>query len=117
MVVVPVVMPVVVIVRVVVVMLMFRISHHQAAGAGAEVLAEVAILDIRARRRGALALDVVVVAFLGQADLGLETEHLGAVFAHLAVHCVFAGDDFTDSFSKGGDHLWMIVQIAGRPIR
>jgi hypothetical protein len=31
-------------------------------------------------------LDVMVVARLGQADFGLEAQHLSAVFAELAVH-------------------------------
>jgi hypothetical protein len=37
---------------------------------------------------GAGAFDVVVVAFLGQADFGLEAEDLGAVLAQRAVHGV-----------------------------
>ena len=43
---------------------------------------------------GADTLDMMVMAFLRQTDFILEAEHLGAVFAHLAVHVVAAGEDF-----------------------
>jgi hypothetical protein len=36
------------------------------------------------------AFDVMVVAFLRQADFGLEAQHLIAVFAHLTVHQICA---------------------------
>src|SRR3990172_3383363 len=42
-----------------------------------------------ARAQGAAgddALDVMVVALLGTADIGLEAQHLGAVLAQAAVH-------------------------------
>src|SRR5687767_4434863 len=38
-------------------------------------------------------LHVVVVAFLRQADLGFKAQDLLAVFAHLAVHQVLAGQN------------------------
>ena len=44
----------------------------EAAEAGAESVAELAVGHVRARRRGALAFDMVVVAFLNGANLGLE---------------------------------------------
>ena len=85
----------------------------QAAFTGAERGAEIAILNIAAGCGNALAFDMVVMAFLRQADLILETKHLGAVFAHRAVHVVAAGEDFPHPVSKGGDHLIMIIEVAG----
>src|SRR3546814_7573595 len=46
---------------------------------------------------GADALDVVMMAGLRQSDLVLEAEHLGAVFAHLAVHVVAAVEDLAQA--------------------
>ena len=89
MVIVPVVMPVPVIVIMLViimampVMVMPVLIHlPQAAFTSAERGAEIAILNIAAGCGNALAFDMVVMAFLRQADLILETKHLGAVFAH-----------------------------------
>lgn len=48
-------------------------------------------------RRAANALDMVVMARLRQAYLGLEAKHLFAVFAHLAVHQGPAFDDLADT--------------------
>ncbi|MBT7700751.1 MAG: hypothetical protein HN700_10695, partial [Verrucomicrobia bacterium] len=52
-------------------------------------------------RTGGVALDMVVVAFLAQADLVLEAQDLLAVFAHLAVHQVGAIENFLDPFGQG----------------
>ena len=41
---------------------------------GAERIAKFAVRDVGARRGGALPLDMMVVAFLRHADLGLEAE-------------------------------------------
>ena len=77
-----VVMPVAVTVFVAMPVIVFFIRHDQPAGTGAEIFAKFAVGDVRAGGSGALALDVVVVAFLRQSDFGFEPQHLGAVFAH-----------------------------------
>ena len=53
----------------------------QPAGPGAEMVAKLAVLDIASRRRYALPLDVMVVAFLHKTNLILEAEDLRPVFA------------------------------------
>ena len=85
----------------------------QPADAGAEIVAELAFRNVRSRRRRALSLHMVVVAFLRQPDLVLETEHLGPVLAHGTVHRGVAGQDFAGPFGECPEHLRMVVQVAG----
>ena len=54
----------------------------QAAFTGAEGRTKIAIFDITARGSNTGAFNMVVVAFLRQADFIFKAEHLGAVFAH-----------------------------------
>src|SRR6056297_3360773 len=56
----------------------------QSAQARAERIAQAAIRHVRARRAGALAFDMVMVAFLHGAHLGFEAQDGGAIFAHHA---------------------------------
>ena len=84
----------------------------QATGTRAEMVTQVTILDIAARRRDTLPLDMMMVAFLRQANLCLKAKHLRAIFTHGAVHIVAAFDDFPHPVGKGRNHFWMIVQIA-----
>lgn len=87
MVVVMVMVVVIVIMRVVVIMvvvIVVMVLRDQAAHAGAERIAQRAIGHVRPRRAGALAFDMVVVAFLHGADLGFKAQHLRAVFAQNA---------------------------------
>ena len=58
---------------------------------------------------GAGALDVVVVAFLGQADFRLEAEDLGAVLAKRTVHGGLAMEDLLDAFGEGIDDARVVV--------
>ena len=74
-VIVPVVMPVIMMAMPVMVMPVL-IHLPQAAFTGAERGAEIAILNIAAGCGNALAFDMVVMAFLCQADVLFETEHL-----------------------------------------
>ena len=60
---------------------------------------------------GADALHVMVVAFLGQADLGLEAEDLLPVLAELAVHVVVAGLDFLHALGEGIEHQGMVREV------
>src|SRR3546814_4628134 len=62
---------------------------------------------------GADALDVVMMAGLRQSDLVLEAEHLGAVFAHLAVHVVAAVEDLAQAILEDLQHQRVVVEIAG----
>ena len=55
--------------------------HIQTTGPCAETVAELTILDIASRRRDALPLDMMMVAFLCKPDLCLKTQHLRPVFA------------------------------------
>src|SRR6185503_10044711 len=64
------------------------------------------------RRPGADAFHVMVVALLDPADLGLVADRLLAVFAHLAVHRVVAGEDLAHPLGEGVQHQGMVVEIA-----
>ena len=87
--------------------------HIQPAGTGAEMVTQVAILDIASRRRDALPLNMMVMALLCLTDLFLKTQNLRPIFAHGAVHVVAALQDFTHPVGEGGDHFGVVVQIAG----
>ena len=54
---------------------------------------------------------MVMMAFLGQPDFGLEPEDLLAILAHLAVHQIGAFTDFDDPVGEGFEHLRVVVQI------
>ena len=60
----------------VMVMVMSMMVMVETAGPGAEMIAKRAILDIASRRRDALPLDMMVVAFLGQPHLALKPQNL-----------------------------------------
>jgi hypothetical protein len=55
--------------------------YIQTTGPCAETVAELTILDIASRRRDALPLDMMMVAFLCKPNLCLKTQHLRPVFA------------------------------------
>ena len=76
------VMVMVIMIVVVIMVVVMVVVHIEAAGAGAEGVAERAVGNVGAGGARALAFDMVVVAFLQAADLGLEAQHGGAVFAH-----------------------------------
>lgn len=63
------------------------------------------------RRAGADAFDMMVMAFLRQADLVFEAQHLIAVFAHLTVHVVRALDNLEQALCKGFHNHRVIIQI------
>src|SRR3546814_3665905 len=72
----------------------------------------VVMVMVMAGSAGADAFDVVVVALLGEADLGLEAQHLLAILAELAVHQVLAVEDLLHALGKGVQHGGVVVQIA-----
>ena len=55
--------------------------HIQTTGPCAETVTELTILNIASRRRDALPLDMMMVAFLCKPNLCLKTQHLRPVFA------------------------------------
>ena len=57
-------------------------------------------------------LDMVVVAFLGQANFVLKAEYLLAILAAHAVHGIIAFQDFGQATHEGIDHERMVAQIA-----
>src|SRR6476646_4099348 len=56
-------------------------------------------------------LDMMVMALLRRADLGLEAQNLGAVLAHLAIHGGVARQDLPDALLECVDDQRMIVEI------
>ena len=60
-------------------------------------------------RSPADALDMVVMAFLRRANLGLEAQNLFAVLAHLAVHHRIALDDLGEPLVERIEHQRMVV--------
>ena len=80
-------MVVMVIVVMVIVMMMHRL---QPAHTGAKRVAKGTVCDIRTRRVGPLAFNMMVVAFLDRANFGLKPKNLNPVFAQNACwrrHC------------------------------
>lgn len=73
-------MAVVTMVMMMVVRMIMPSARFQPAHASAEAITEGAIFDVRAGRRGALAFNMVVVAFLHRADLDFKAQDLCAVF-------------------------------------
>ena len=63
------------------------------------------------RSTGADALDMVVVARLGQAHLALEAQDLLAVLAHLAIHVGRAVHHLAGAVDDGVDHQLVVVEI------
>ena len=57
--------------------------------------------------------NMMVMACLCEPDFRLETQHLLAIFAHLAVHHCRAFKDFRDPVFQRRQHQRMIVEIAG----
>ncbi len=108
------VMVVVVLMVVIVVMMILERGERQAmflaegfvAAGGVAVAVAGAVFQSTAD-----ALDMVVVALLGRADIGLEAEHRLAVFAQGAIHGVVAGDKLAQAIDKGFDHQLMVVEI------
>src|SRR5260221_3991393 len=62
---------------------------------------------------GADAADVMMVAFLADADLALVADELLAILAELAVHLVVAGADLGDALGEAVEHQRVIAQIVG----
>src|SRR6266851_1517724 len=62
---------------------------------------------------GADTLHMMVVAFLRQPDLRLETQNLRPVFAQAAVHLVFPYQNLLHPISEGVEHEGVIFQILG----
>ncbi len=56
---------------------------------------------------------MMMVALLCGADLALEAEDLGAIFAHLAVHGRVADENLAHSVFEGFNHQRVIVEIGG----
>lgn len=107
MVIVPVIMVVMMMVMVMVVM-----RHLQAAFTGAEGRAKITIFNIAARRGHAFAFNMMMVAFLRQANLVFKAQHLRAVFAHGTIHIVVAGQNFSNAIRESGDDVIMVIEIA-----
>ena len=88
-----------------------RILHLKTTRARAERVTMNAVFDIGAGSARTLPFDVVVMAFLRRTNLGLKPKNLRAVFAHRAVHEVFAAKNFRNPLREGRYYLRMIVQI------
>ena len=74
------------------------------------VVAVIVAVPVIAAVAAADALDMMVVAFLGQADLGLEADDVLPVLAQLAVHQVLSPvQDLLDPLGEGVEH-----QLDGR---
>ena len=76
---------VMIVAMVVVMMMMVMVVHHlQPTKPCAERITKLTIFDVRARGRGPLPFNMVVVAFLNRTNLCLEAKHLRAILAHHA---------------------------------
>ena len=78
---------------------------------GAEIIAEIAIRNVGTRGRRALALNVMMMAFLHRANLRLKAKHARAVLAQRAVGWRHLSVHLRDALGKGRQHLIMIIQV------
>ena len=89
-----------------------RVVHIQTTGTSTKTITEIAILDIASRRGNALPFDMMMVTFLRKPNLCLKTQHLRPVFTQRTIHIVAALQNFPHTISKGGNDLWVVIQIA-----
>lgn len=79
------IMPVIMIVVMampVMVMMVMIMGHVQSTFAGAECCAKITIFNITARGGNTFAFNMVVMAFLRQADFIFKAQHLRTIFTH-----------------------------------
>ncbi len=105
-------MMVVIFVTVVVVMA-FVIMAREATCAGTKVIAETAHFHVRAGRRCALTLDMVMVTLLRQPNFGFESQDRGSILARRAIRRRNLSHLFGSPFGKRLQDLWMVVQVPG----
>ena len=108
----PVAVVVMMVIMVMVMVMVMIMPHLQPAFASAEGGAKIAIFDIAARRGHAFAFNMMMVAFLRQANLVFKAQHLRTVFAHGTIHIVVAGQNFSNAIRESGDDVIMVIEIA-----
>ena len=85
----------------------FELERPRLASPGAMAV------TVRAICRCADAFNVMVVALLNRADIGLKTQNLCSVFAHLAIHGDVAGEDLLNALHESFNDLRMVIEIGG----
>ena len=93
-------------------MMIMAVAMIIAAGVAMMMMVVVAVL-VPVIASAADAADVIVMADLRRAPVGLVAEHLLAVLAEQAVHQVGAVHRLVQPLDKGVDHQRMVVQIVG----
>ena len=81
----------------------------QTTRASAKIVTQITSINRRTGGVGALAFDMVMMAFLRHALFGLKPQNLFAVFAHSAVHIVGTFQNFTNTFCEGCYNFGMVV--------
>ena len=76
------------------------------------MITKLAIFNAAPRGGNAFSLDMMVVAFLRQPNLGFKAQNLRPIFTHGTIHIVASMQNFRHSISEGGNHLWVVIQIA-----
>ncbi len=97
----------------VVVVMAIVIMVREATCAGTKVIAEMARFHVRAGRRCALTLDMVMMTLLRQPDFGLESQDRGSILARRAIRRRNLSHLFGCPFGKRLQDLWMVVQVPG----
>ena len=83
--------------------------HIQTTGPCAETVTELTILNIASRRRDALPLDMMMVAFLRKPNLCLKPQYLRPVFTQRTIHIVAALQNFPHTISESSNDLWVVI--------
>ena len=76
------------------------------------MITKLAIFNAASRSGNAFSLDMMVMAFLRQPNLGFKSQNLRPIFTHGTIHIVASMQNFRHSIGKGGNHLWVVIQIA-----
>ena len=85
------------------------VCHGKTACPSAEMITKLAILNAASRGGNAFSLDMMVMTFLRQPNLGFKSQNLRPIFAHGTIHIVASMQNFQHSISKGGNHLWVVI--------
>ena len=93
-------------------MAMRLVGHGKTTCPSAEMITKLAIFNAASRGGNAFSLDMMVMAFLRQPNFGFKAQNLRPIFTHGTIHIVASMQNFQHPIGKGGNHLWMVVQIA-----
>jgi hypothetical protein len=75
-------------------MAMRLVGHGKTTCPSAEMITKLAIFNAASRSGNAFSLDMMVVAFLRQPNLGFKSQNLRPIFTHGTIHIVASMQNF-----------------------